>query len=198
MDKTKIVIKQVGDMPKVIVYIATSKDGYIADERESVDWLPQTLEETGGQDYGYHEFYDSIDAIAIGRKTYEQILGFGEWPYPGKTSYIFSRFPKETQNPDIQFVLDDIPGFIKTIQAKKIRKLWMVGGSELIEAFYNEGRINEFIVTVFPNVLNKGVPLKTLEKALKADKLINVKSIDYGRGVSQEYYLVKTSDQRID
>lgn len=57
-------------MTKVIVYIATSQDGYIADEKGSVDWLPQTEEQTGGEDYGYHAFYDSIDAIAIGRKTY--------------------------------------------------------------------------------------------------------------------------------
>jgi dihydrofolate reductase len=41
--------------------------------------------------YGYHEFYDSVHVLAIGRKTYEQILGFGNWPYPGKPSYIFNR-----------------------------------------------------------------------------------------------------------
>lgn len=77
-------------MTKIVLYIATSKDGYIADEKGSVDWLPQTAEETGGEDYGYHEFYDSVDRLAIGRKTYEQILGFGNWPYPGKLSYIFN------------------------------------------------------------------------------------------------------------
>ncbi|MBA3957127.1 MAG: hypothetical protein H0X51_01855 [Parachlamydiaceae bacterium] len=68
-------------MTRIVLYIATSKDGYIADEKGSVDWLPQSLSETGGQDYGYHEFYNSVDVIAIGRKTYEQILGFGDWPY---------------------------------------------------------------------------------------------------------------------
>lgn len=61
-------------MTKNVLYIAKSKDGYIADENGSVDWLPQTTEETGGQDYGYHEFYDSVDALAIGKKTYEMSL----------------------------------------------------------------------------------------------------------------------------
>ena len=74
---------------KIVLYIATSQDGYIADENGSVDWLPQTLSETAGQDYGYQEFYDSVDAITIGRKTYEYILGFGDWPYPGKLSVFY-------------------------------------------------------------------------------------------------------------
>lgn len=179
------------DMTKVIVYIATSQDGYIADEKGTVDWLPQTEEETGGEDYGYHAFYDSIDAIAIGRKTYDQILGFGNWPYPGKTSYIFSRFPQKTQRSDIQFVSESIPDFMKALEEKKVKNLWMVGGSELIEAFYGQGFVDEFIVTVFPNVLKSGIPFNTLQNALKADELVREKSIDYGSGVYQEHYKLK-------
>jgi len=176
---------------KVIVYIATSQDGYIADEKGSVEWLPQTEAETGGEDYGYHAFYDCIDAIAIGRKTYDQILGFGDWPYPGKASYIFSHFPKETLRADIQFVSESIPDFMKTLGEKKVKNLWMVGGSELIEAFYDNGFLDEFIVTVFPKVLKEGIPFKTLKNALKADQLIREKSIDYGSGVYQEHYKLK-------
>lgn len=179
------------DMTKVIVYIATSQDGYIADEKGSVDWLPQTEEQTGGEDYGYHAFYDSIDAIAIGRKTYDQILGFGDWPYPGKISYIFSHFPKQTQRQDITFVSESIPDFMKALGEKKVKNLWMVGGSELIEAFYDQGFVDEFIVTVFPKVLKAGIPFKTLQNALKADELIREKSIDYGSGVYQEHYKLK-------
>jgi dihydrofolate reductase len=178
-------------MTKVIVYIATSQDGYIADEKGSVDWLPQTEEETGGEDFGYHGFYNSIDAIAIGRKTYDQILGFGDWPYPGKISYIFSRFPQETENPDIKFVSESISDFMNTIEKKKVSNLWMVGGSELIEAFYDNNFIDEFIVTVFPKVLKAGIPFKTLNNALMADKLIKEKSIDYGSGIFQAHYKLK-------
>lgn len=178
-------------MTKIVLYIATSKDGYIADENRSVDWLPQTTEETGGQDYGYHEFYDSVDVLAIGRKTYEQILGFGDWPYPGKLSYIFTRKPMESKNKDIEFVQDDIQGFIREMERQNIKKLWLVGGSELIDAFYAQGRIDEFIVTAFPSVLKKGIPLKTLSDALQKGELTKVHSIDFGSGVSQDNYMKK-------
>lgn len=178
-------------MTKIVLYIATSKDGYIADENGSVDWLPQTTEETGGQDYGYHEFYDSVDVLAIGRKTYEQILGFGDWPYPGKLSYIFTRKSMESQNKDIEFVQDDIHGFIREMERQNIKKLWLVGGSDLIEAFYQKGRIDEFIVTVFPKVLGKGIPLKTLSDALQREELTKVDSIDFASGVFQENYTKK-------
>jgi len=178
-------------MTEIVMYIATSKDGYIADENGSVDWLPQSLSETGGKDYGYHEFYDSVDALAIGRKTYEQILGFGDWPYPGKLSYVFTRKPMESSNKEIEFVSDDIQGFIQELENRNIKKLWLVGGSELIDAFYIQGRIDEFIVTVFPNVLKNGIPLKTLRDALQRDELTKVHSIDFGDEVLQYYYIRK-------
>lgn len=182
-------------MIEIVLYIATSKDGYIADENGSVDWLPQSLEETGGQDYGYHKFYDSVDALAIGRKTYEQILGFGDWPYPGKLSYIFTRKSMESSNEEIEFVSDDIQEFINELERRKIKKLWMVGGAELIEAFYSQGRIDEFILTVFPKVLENGISLKTLKDALQKDELIKLHSTDFGDGVFQDHYIKKTKDQ---
>ncbi len=176
-------------MTKIVLYIATSKDGFIADEKGSVDWLPQTLEETGGQDYDYQTFYDSVDALAIGRKTYEQILGFGEWPYAGKPSYIFTRNPMESANQIESF--NDIPALIKKLESNNIQKLWLVGGSELIDAFYKQARIDECIVTVFPNILNFGIPLKTLEFALQNDKLVKLHTIGYGVDVHQDHYVMK-------
>lgn len=178
-------------MTKIVLYIATSKDGYIADERGSVDWLPQTLEETGGEDYGYREFYQSTDAIAIGRKTYDQILGFGDWPYPGKPSYIFSRQPLPSPYKDIQFFLGTIPQFIKQIEDQGVKKLWLVGGSELIEAFYRLGRIDEFIITIFPAILTKGIPLNTVQDALSRHELVKLASTNFGSGVLQDHYATK-------
>ena len=187
-----VVFKKWGmEMTKVVLYIATSKDGYIADVNGSVDWLPQTLEETGGQDYGYQEFYDSVDAIAIGRKTYDQILGFGDWPYPGKHSYIFTRNAVDSSNKDIEFFSGDIKSFIHDLDNRDVKKLWLVGGAELIDAFYQQGRIDEFIVTVFPTVLKSGIPLKTLTDAQKRGEVIKLHSTNYALGVLQDRYVNK-------
>lgn len=63
----------------------------------------------------------------------------------------------KSTNKDVKFVFDDIKRFIHGIEKQQIKKLWLVGGSELIDAFYTQGRIDEFILTVFPAVLNRGI-----------------------------------------
>ena len=65
---------------KASVYIATSLDGYIARENGDIDWLPGSDAQGGDEDYGYHEFMDSIDVLVMGRNTYEMVLSFGQWP----------------------------------------------------------------------------------------------------------------------
>lgn len=171
---------------KNVVYIAISKDGFLADEKGSVDWLPSLASIESGEQ-NYREFYNSIDTLVMGRKTYEQVLGFGEWPYPGKDSYIISRSPKESKNPNIHFISSSIPSFLSFITSKDIKSLWIVGGGELIEGFHKEGAIDEFIVTVFPTILGKGIPFKTLH----ASNLHRVKTLDLGAGVVQDYYILK-------
>lgn len=69
--------------PKIKLYIACSLDGYIAREDGSIDWLTK-YEINPETDYGYSEFYASIGTVLMGRKTYEQVLGFGDWPYEEK------------------------------------------------------------------------------------------------------------------
>lgn len=71
-------------MTKIVLYIATTIGGYIARKDGSIDWL--TAFETDETDHRYGEFYQGIDGLAMGRKTYEQVLTFGEWPHPGKPS----------------------------------------------------------------------------------------------------------------
>ncbi len=175
----------------IVLYIATTKDGFIAGVDGNLDWLPKTLQETGGKDYGYQQFYDSIDATAMGRKTYQDILSFGDWPYIGKKSYIFSGQPLETSNKDIEFYKGDIQGFIKKMEEEKIKNLWLVGGAGLAESFYDQGRIDEYIITEFPVSIGQGIPLTTVDKALKNGKIIKLNSIDFGDGVFQHHYKSK-------
>jgi dihydrofolate reductase len=88
-------------MTKIVLYIATSLDGYIARKDGNIDWL--TAFETDETDHGYGEFYHGIDGLAMGRKTYEQVLNFGEWAHPGKPSYVFTRQSLSSDLDDVFF-----------------------------------------------------------------------------------------------
>ena len=88
--------------PKVILYIAMSLDGYIAKEDGSVDWLENA---GNGVEGSYLEFYNTIDTIIMGRKTYDQVLTFGEWGYKAKKTYVLTSKPRETKNDlEIEFI----------------------------------------------------------------------------------------------
>src|SRR3712207_517414 len=85
-------------MPEVKLFIATSLDGFIADRDGGVDWL------FADGDYGYAAFFDSIETLIMGRRTYEQVLGFGEWPYGEKPTYVFTRGAPGGDHPHVEFV----------------------------------------------------------------------------------------------
>ena len=76
-------------MSEVVYYIAASLDGYIADADGGVGWLEAFNQPD--EDYGYGAFYRTLSAVISGRRTYEQALGFGEWPYEGVTTVVISR-----------------------------------------------------------------------------------------------------------
>ncbi|MGC2310120.1 MAG: hypothetical protein WA432_00670 [Candidatus Babeliaceae bacterium] len=116
-------------MVKVILYMAISSDGFIADKDGGVAWLDEYA--STGENYGYQEFYDSINALVFGKNTYEQVLTFGPWPYPGKKSYIFGdKHMPATSNKDVEFVHVDIPQFMKDIAIKGVKRLWLMEAAQ--------------------------------------------------------------------
>jgi dihydrofolate reductase len=84
-------------MPEIIYYVASSLDGYIATPDGGIAWLAPF--ESAGEDYGYAAFYASVDALLLGSRSYEQVLGFPSWPYPGKPCWVFSRRVLERADP---------------------------------------------------------------------------------------------------
>ena len=133
-------------MSRVTVYIAASVDGYIARKDGSVDWLPPVEE---GEDYGYDEFYASVDTLVMGRRTYEQILTFGDWPYPGKPVFVLSRSRTGQADSGVAFV-DALPA--------DMGHTWLVG-AQAIQAYAEAGRIDEWIISLVPVLLGRGIPL---------------------------------------
>ena len=168
-------------MRKVVVYIASSLDGYIARENGDIDWLPEPSES------GYNAFYKSVDTIIMGKTTYAQVLTFGSYPYKNKKSFVFSRTNRDNDDnvefvSDIaKFVDDDFPGAGKNI--------WLVGGSQIIASFLKQRAIDEIIITVIPVLLGKGIPLfMNLEKETNLEL---IKTEKFGQLVDLHYKVLK-------
>jgi dihydrofolate reductase len=146
-------------MPKIRLYIACSLDGYIAREDGSIDWLTE-YDNNSETDYGYSEFYESIGAVLMGRKTYEQVLGLGNWPYGEKKTYVFTRQKEPLHcEKNVEFVSGDIKEFARSLMENTYKDIWLVGGSQLIKIFLKEGLVQDMIIFLVPVILGSGIPL---------------------------------------
>lgn len=164
---------------KVILYIATSIDGYIARKNGDIDWLEGDGSDPTS-DFGYNEFYEGIDTIVLGRTTYNQVvneLSVGVWPYEGRESFVFTRENIE-DNENVKFINKDICKFIKNLKKKEGKDIWIVGGAELISHLTKEDLIDEYIISIMPTILGEGIPLfkegtRELKFTLKDSKMYN-------------------------
>lgn len=172
-------------MVKVILYIAVSSDGFIADINGSVSWLDKY--NTGTEDCGYHKFYESIDALVFGQNTYNQVLTFGPWPYHGKKSYIFASKETQPANADIEIVKVDIATFMKNIETIGIKRLWLMGGAQLADSFDKLNLIDEYIFTILPDKLGQGIALSQQIFHANNAKLINTANYP-ALGITQKHY----------
>lgn len=145
-------------MTKIILYIATSLDGFIADKEGGVDWLPHPNDDA--DDMGYKALIDSIDTIIMGSRSYEQILTFGPWAWPEKSTYVFTSKQLTTDRSDIFFVHENVGPFMDKLRAKKTNQaIWLLGGAELVKSFSDLNLIDECVITILPTVLKEGIPL---------------------------------------
>ena len=142
-------------MPKIAYYVAASLDGYIADADGGVGWLPQGESD----DYGYTEFYAGVDALVMGRRTYDQVLDFGTWPYAGKPTYVFTSSAPDDNPYGVDFVRISPTEFVQSVATRYSGTVWLVGGGNLAEQFRRAGLIDEYLVFVIPVILGRGVPL---------------------------------------
>ena len=169
-------------MRKIILYIASSLDGYVARENGDIDWLPQS------DTSGYDEFYKTVDVVIMGKTTYDQILTFGEYPYKGKKSYVFTRNNSTTKYENTEFV-SDVDEFVRDIFPKLEGNIWLVGGGQIISTFVNHEIVDEIILSIVPVVLGKGIPL--FQNIQKETKLELVKTTNYDKLVELHYTILK-------
>lgn len=161
---------------KIILYIATSVDGFIAEEDGSVSWLDEFNSE--GADYGYKHFYDSITTVVMGKKTYEQIITFGEFPYKGKQCFVFGNDATDSEH--VEFVSGDVKAFIEDLDDDIPKSIWVVGGAHLIKQFLEYNLVDEMMIFIMPVILGKGIRLFLDSEHKERLNLLESKSYESG------------------
>jgi len=139
------------------VFIGTSVDGFIARSDGALDFLPAD----GGEPHGYDEFFASIDALVIGRKTYETVKAFPEWPYGGKRVIVLSTRPLEFPKPsgaNVEQMSGDPAEIVRKLEANGLRHVYVDGGVT-IQQFLRAGLIQRLIITHVPVLIGQGIPL---------------------------------------
>ena len=141
------------------VYIATSLDGFIATSDGELDWLEE-IPNPDKNDYGYGEFIKNIDAIVMGRNTFEKVLTFGQWVYE-KPVFILSnsltKLPEKILD-KAEIVSGEIKEVIAQLNQEGYKNLYIDGG-RVIQSFLQEDLVDEMIITRVPILLGKGIPL---------------------------------------
>jgi len=165
-------------MRKVILNLAVSLDGFIEGPDGEFDWC------FDDQDYGLKEFYNSVDSIFMGRKSYELIVKMGE-DYPGKKIYVFSGTLQKTAKGE-EIISEDFENEVQRIKSLPGKDIWLFGGAKLISSFVNSKLVDELMLSIHPILLGKGKPLFTEINNRTSMKFIQAKT--YSSGLVQLSY----------
>lgn len=173
---------------KISVFIGTSLDGFIARPNGALDFLP----EGGGEPHGYNEFIASIDAIVIGRNTFETVLAFPDWPYEKKRVVILSSRSVDLsalKGRPVEQMAGAPADIVSRLAAGGAQHLYIDGGIT-IQRFLRAGLIQRIIITRVPVLIGEGIPLFG---SLPHDiHLRHISTKQYASGlVSGEYEVIK-------
>ena len=143
-------------------FIATSLDGFISRPDGAIDWLEEANKAIpAGEDCGYADHMATIDAIVMGRHTFEQVLSFRQWPYGDAPVYVLSSslpaVPAEA--PRTVSLHDCTPGELVAFAKHRGHRNLYVDGGQTIQRFVAEERLDEITLTVIPVLLGEGRPL---------------------------------------
>ena len=169
------------------VFIATSLDGYIADKDSGLDWL-QSIPNPENLDMGYVDLIGRVDALVMGRKTFENVCSFdGDWPY-SKPVFVLSNSMKsipEGYEGKVEPIKGSLSEVIEVIHQQGYKHLYIDGGVT-VQGFLKEDLIDEMIITVIPILLGGGIPLfGELPEPIKFD---HVKTKVFMDAVVQNHY----------
>jgi dihydrofolate reductase len=172
---------------KASIFVGTSLDGFIARSNGDLDFLPPG----GGEPHGYDEFMATVDAVVIGRKTFETVLALGGWPYGERPVVVLSGGPiaPAPAGSVVERMSGDPGGIVSQLAARGIQHIYVDGGLT-IQRFLRAGLIHRLVITRVPVLIGTGIPLFG---ALPHDiALEHVTTRQYASGLVQSEYLVAT------
>ena len=143
--------------PSFRIYVAVSVDGFIATADGGVGWLD--VFHGGDSDYGYAEFGAGIATVVMGRATYDQVRGFGDWPYADKDAVVVSSRPAGDLPDRTTVWTDGIPSLHRKLAGGAAGDVWVMGGGRTMRAFLDLGAVDRIDLFVIPVILGGGIPL---------------------------------------
>ena len=166
-----------------------SLDGFIAQPNDDLDFL--SLVEKEGEDYGYANFIETVDAVIVGRKTYDKVLSMGfEFPHTDKDAYIITR----TSRPDLSTVKlysGSLEELIAKLKSKSGKNIFVDGGAEIVNQLLEKNLIDEFFISIIPILLGAGVAL--FQQGRPETRLQLISSKQFDTGLVQLHY-IQTKD----
>lgn len=175
-------------MKKVVLYIAMSLDGYIADKNGSVEWLDEENSEIDNMG-SFPEFYGTIDTVIMGYYTYNQIvteLSPDAWVYNGIKSYVLTNRNLES-NEEVEFTNMDIADLIKRLKNSEGKNIWICGGADIANQLIKLDLIDRYHITMIPTILGSGLRLFDNDDSTEKLSLKLVSHKSYGGMVDLVY-----------
>jgi dihydrofolate reductase len=169
------------------VFVGTSLDGFIARKDDRLDFLFQRPE----VDNGYNAFIATVDALVIGRGTFDVVRGFKEWPYGNRLVVVLSHAPRRVKVPKGTNceVMSATPKQVVALLSKRGVKHVYVDGGRTIQGFLRAGLVQRMIITRVPVLIGKGIPLFGLVP--RDIKLKHVRTRTFRNGMVQTEYQVR-------
>lgn len=167
-------------MARVVGYIATSLDGFIADKDGNLDWLTPKYDELLGEDNRrrYADFIKGIGTTVMGRATYDWIAAHGmASPYPDKRTIVVTSAPMAGAPPEVETWHQGIDLLVARLRAIDDGDVWMVGGGRLQMAFLERGALDEIEIYVLPEIIGGGAPLFPPTGFVRTARLISAQTL---------------------
>lgn len=169
---------------KIILYIATSLDGYIAKPNDDLSFLSIVVHE--GEDYGYSEFIGSVDTVILGRRTYDWVMDqVSEFPHADKKAYVITRTPRPAIG-NTTFYTGDLRSLVLKLKSEDGKNIFIDGGAEIVNLLLKHNLIDELIISIIPILVGGGTKLFNDGRPEIKLQLINTKQFE--KGLVQLHY----------